>query len=359
MKYITLIISLLCSAAPLASGAPECILSIDEIPAKGVTQVWSPLFQASWEKLNDMQGGELEKVVPPNPLLKQLEEFQWQVEGVMPKDSYAVYAGPATEQFARETAESIRKRFDIEIDLDRVPTIPEGKAACGILLRELKFQKKFFRSRKRALEFQAGTGETLMVEFFGTAGRYSGDYGDYVKVLDYDPEALSFILSVATDRKGERLIIYRPDQEYSFRVAMQHVKKAMEDPLSGPHGSVKNGSLHRMDVVKVPYVTVDADTDFTEKLKGTLHYTGEALPWRVAKAFQVTKFELFEEGARVRVETGIGLESFGTPPKPPPVIPRSFVCDEPFYVFLWRGGADWPYLATWVGGGDCLTTFAK
>lgn len=359
MKHVALLALLLLPELPLASGAPACILSIDEIPAKGATQVWSPLFQTSWEKLNEMQNGDLKKVVPPNALITKLKDFKWQAEEVMPKDGYAVYAGPATQEFARETAASIKKKFDIEIDVSRVPTIPQGKAAYGILLRDLKFKKKFFRSRKKALEFRARTGETHMVEFFGTAGSHSGGYGDFVKVLHYDPEAPSFILSVATDREGENLIVYRPDRECSFRVAMERVKKAMEDPLSGPYGSVKNGSLHRKDVVKIPYVTVDADTDFTGQLKGDLYYAGEALPWRVAKAFQVTKFELFEEGARVRVDTGVGLEPFGEPPKPPPVTPRSFICDQPFYVFLWRAGADWPYLATWVDGGDCLTTFPK
>lgn len=306
--------------------------------------------------MSAMQGGELEKVVPPNALITNLEECKWQAEEVMPKDGYDVYAGPATQEFARETAASIKKKFGIEIDSRHVPTIPQGKVACGILLRELKFEKNFYRSRQKALEFRARTGEIHMVEFFGTAGSHSGDYGDCVKVLYSDPEASSFILSVATDREGEKLIVYRPDQECSFRDAMEQVKKAMKNPLLGPYGSLKDGSLHRKDVVKIPYVTVDADTDFTGQLGGDLYYAGEALPWRVAKAFQVTRFELFEEGARVRVETGVGVDPFGEPPK---VTPRSFVCDRPFYVFLWRAGADWPYLAAWIDGGDSLTTFKK
>ena len=342
-----------------SKGAPECILNIDEIPPKGVTQVWSPLFQAIWEKLNDMQGGELEKVVPSNDLITQLEEFKWQAEEVMPKDAYAVYAGPATQEFARETATSIKKKFDLEIDSGRMPKIPNGKAAYGILLRELKFQKKFFRSQNKALEFHAGTGDIRMVEFFGTAGNHSDDYGDNVKVLDYTPDTFTFILSVATDKESENLIVYRPDRECNFRDAMERVKKAMKEPISGPYGSLKNGSLHRQDVVKIPYITIDADTDFTEQLRGDLHYTREPLPWRIAKAFQVTKLELFEEGARVRVETGIGTDPFGEPPKPPPVTPRNFICDRPFYVFLWRAGADWPYLATWIDGTDCLTPSPK
>lgn len=359
MKHIPLIAFLLLTGPSLAAGSPECVLDIDGIPPEGTTQVWSPLFQASWEKLGELQDGELESVVPPNTVITKLEEFTWQEEEVMPEDGYAVYAGTATEEFLRETIASIKEKFEIEINSLRVPLIPQGKIAYGILLRELKFEKKFFRSHKKALEFRARTGETHLVEFFGTAGSHSGDYGDSVKILHYDAEDLSFVLSIATDREGENLLVYRPVREGRFRDAMERVKKAMENPLSGPYGSVKDGSLHPEDVVKIPYLTIDADTDFTGQLGGALHYAGETLPWRVADAFQVTRFEVSEEGARVRVETGVAMEPFGAPPKPPPVTPRSFVCDRPFYVFLWRAGADWPYLAAWIDGGDSLSTFSE
>ena len=357
MKHVALLTFLLLNLLPWVSAAPVCILDIDEIPPKGATQVWSPLFQATWEKLSEMHDSELEKVEPPNPLITKLNEFKWDVEKVMPKDGYAVYAGSATQEFAQETAAAIKEQFDIEIEASRIPIIPQGLAAYGILLRDLKFKKKFFRSQKNALEFQSRTGETHKVEFFGTAGDYSDGFSDYVKVLHY--EAASFILSVATNKEGENLILYCPDRELSFRDAIEHVTKAVKEPLAGSYGSVQDGSLHRKDVVKIPYVTVDADTDFTAQLSGSLHYAGERLPWRVASAFQMTRFELFEEGARVRIHTGSVDDPFGDPPKPPPVIPRSFVCDRPFYVFLWKTGADWPYLATWIDGADCLTQFAK
>ena len=356
MKAFSIIAFIALTASLSVPGAPENTLNIDEVPPEGVTQVWSPLFQATWDKLKTVREKELQQVVPPNPLITRLEAFQWQMKDVMPQDAFGVFAGPATEEFARETAASIKQQFNLEIDPSRVPTVPEGLAAYGILSRDLKFEKKFFRSRSNALEFQTNSGETHMVEFFGTAGSHSGNYGRYVKVLRYEPNAQSFILSIATDKEGEILIIYRPHQACSFRVAIEHVKKAMESPLAGSSGSLENGSLHRKDVVKIPYLTVHADTDFTAQLSGGLHYAGDPMPWRVVAAFQVTRFELFESGARMHVETGVGTEPFG---EPPPVVPRFFVCDQPFFVFTWKAGADWPYFATWIDGIECLTPFPR
>jgi hypothetical protein len=37
------------------------------------------------------------------------------------------------------------------------------------------------------------------------------------------------------------------------------------------------------------------------------------------------------------------------PYDPPPVVPRDFHYDRPFFVFLWREGAEWPYVGAWVG----------
>jgi hypothetical protein len=47
--------------------------------------------------------------------------------------------------------------------------------------------------------------------FFGTAGKLSGAYGDSVNVLAYNKQEATFMLSIATDKPSERIIIYRPD----------------------------------------------------------------------------------------------------------------------------------------------------
>jgi hypothetical protein len=349
---------LLLAAALSASGAPQGILDLDQVPEKGVTEVWSPLFQATWDKLSATQKGKLEKVVPANPLITHLDGFQWKEEEVMPPEAYLVFAGPADAEFARATAKAIKEKFGHDIEMRSIPASPGSLAAFGFLLRELRFEKKFFRSRTTALEFRASDARTHKVAFFGTAGTHSWDFGAHVKVLDYKNGGKTFVLSIATDHKDERLILYRPERAMTFRQAMDHVKAARESPLSGPAGSENDGALHGLDVVKIPYLTLDADTDFAKQLRGSLHFAGGQLPWRVGTARQKVRFELFEEGARVRVETDLSIEPFGPAPPPPPrPTPRQFICDNPFFVFLWRDKADWPYLAAWIDGKDGLTPF--
>ena len=104
---------------------------------------------------------------------------------------------------------------------------------------------------------------------------------------------------------------------------------------------------------------LDSDTDFSSQLRGNFYYAGESLPWRIVSAFQITKFELFEGGAKVRVDTGISDGPFGDPPKPTPVTPRNFICDQAFYLFLWKNEAELPYLAVWIDSVDSLKFFQK
>ncbi len=359
MNRLTLLFILSLLTSKQNFGETVSILDIDSVPAAGETQLWSPLFQASWDKLQAIQNGALEKVVPPNAQIQKLEQFQWNEESVMPAGAYAVYGGRATEEFSRQTATAIQKAFNFRIDPRQIPINPLRVATYGILIREVQFQNKFFRSRNQGLLFQPRAGPKQLCTFFGTAGEQSDMYRKAVQILRYEVETGAFILKVSTTTEGESLIIALPESEQSFRSAVELVRNAEKSPLSGAYGYIDDSALHREDVVKIPYLNLEAQTDFSGELSGELYYTEKAQPWLVTTAFQAAKLELFESGARVRVQAVTGFEPFGPPPEPPAVVPREFICDRPFFVFLWRDDAEWPYLAAWIDGADCLTPFAQ
>ena len=344
-----------------APSAPRAVLDMKKLPQQGETLVWSPLFQASWEKMQSLHAGKMEKVVPANPVIDALEKFQWKEQDVMPKDGYAVFAGPASAEFAKTTAEKIKKQFGVDITPSRLPE-SRGHALYGILLRELNFRKSFFRARKKPLEFKDGLGKTHKVQFFGTIGKQSDFFGNNVQVLDYNDRGKSFILSIATDQQGEKLIIYKPGRALSLQTAIDHLNKpAIKAPLGGTYGSLSDGSLHKNDTVKIPYLALKADTDLTSNVEGSRYYANDPLPWKTAVAYQITHFELFEKGARIRVETGMDDGPFGEIPTPRRItyVPRRFICDEAFFIFAWRDKASHPYFGAWIDGKEALKLFTK
>jgi hypothetical protein len=55
-RHVLPVFAMLIGASPLLAG-PQGVLDIAKVPAEGKTVVWSPLFQASWDRLNATHGG--------------------------------------------------------------------------------------------------------------------------------------------------------------------------------------------------------------------------------------------------------------------------------------------------------------
>jgi len=351
MPRHTLIFTVLMMFSHPAVAEPHVILDIKKFPKPGETVVWSPLFQASWEKMQSLHAGKMAKVEPPNTIISRLEKFQWKKEDVMPKDGYALFAGPSTPEFAKATAQKIKEQFGVDMTPSRLPTNPRGNAIYGILLRDLNFKKQFYRSRKRPLRFIDSTGSSHEVSFFGTAKKNSAAYQKHVQVLTYKKAEKSFILSVDTDKLGEKIIIYRPIQRISFRTAIENVLDAKKSPLAGHWGSEQHRYIHENDIVKIPYLTLKTDTDLTKQLNGRRYYENEKNYSITSMAYQVTHFNLSEKGAKIQIQTGMD-DAFGGAP-----LPRQFICDAPFFVFAWRDKASHPYFAAWIDGKEALEAF--
>ena len=355
MKLPLILFVILCTSVVAETKA---VLTTDTQPNESTTLVWSPLFQASWDKLNPSFNGKLVKVEPENKVMETLDQFKWEEKMVMPEGGYAVFLGPSTREFITEVKKEVFEKFNYKMSIDDSAGHPNGKTVLGVLVRDLTFKKKFFRSKIHALDFNFSNGKSHPVHFFGTAKKLSSRYGKNVKILSHDSEKDSFILSIQTDKPAEQLMIYKPSKAISFDSAIKHVNAAIKKPLAGELGSATDGYLHEKDVVKIPYVSVDSAEDFTTQLKGLRYYQGEPEPRLISKALQITKFELFEKGARVRVETRID-DVFGGPPPQPNYIPRDFICDQPFFIFTWKEKATLPYFAIWVDSANVLQPFKK
>jgi len=322
------------------------------------TVVWSPLFQATWDAMNLEFGGKPFKVDPPNETMKLLDEFQWKPGEVMPETGWKVWSGEATEEFLgvvnREAAVIAgEERGPFELGAANPGTI----ACFGLLDRSVEFEKEFHEAKKQALQF-GREDQKEPVAFFGVRGELSGRYGKSVKVLSYAEK--SFALEISCSGTNEAVVLYLPPEPMNFRMACESVRKMRNDFSEGknPDASVSLGKddpyLHAGDDVRVPYVSLAKNEDFVSSLSGGRFYGKQGDPWMIVRALQVTKFELFEKGAKVRVETSIGIDPFGGPPPP---IPRTFIYNRPFFVFLWRSDSDWPYFGAWIADASALRKF--
>jgi len=338
----------------LASAVAEVVTVIDpygKLPA-GKTVVWSPLFQATWDAMNKEMGGKPAKIEPHNELMARLDAFDWDPEKVMPEGSWKTWAGEATQDFLEKVnAEAARMTGDATGPFTLGDPSPGALACFGLLDREVEFEKPFHKSVRQALWFGQ---EKRAVRFFGVRGELSAGYGASAKVLAYRPVDGSHALEVSCKGSDDKVIFYIPPKEQDFATACKWIRewRKTHDHEAGAHGQWNDRLLHEGDEVRVPYVSLDAKDDLSGQLVGDRHYGIAGDPWIIRRAEQRTRFELFEKGAKVRVEASIGLEPFSD--APPKAVPRRFIYDRPFFVFLWREHAKWPYLGVWIGNAAAL-----
>ncbi len=316
----------------------------EKMPEKK-TVVWSPLFQAMWDEMNLNLGGKPSKIEPPNELMTRLDDFEWESEKVMPVGSWKVWAGKADEGFLKKVnAEAAELTGEKDGPFEMGDWSPGTLACFGLLDREVEFEKELYESKKAPLAFRFEK-EVSNISFFGVRGRLAENYGRSIRVLAYSNK--SHAVEISCNEVDDKVVLYLPAEGEDFKTACEQIKKMREDPVVS--------MLHDGDDLRIPYVSLSVTSDLVSQLVGTRFYGGDANPWRIARAEQKTDFELFEKGAKVRVETSMNVEPFGSVPQPLP--PRKLVYDRPFFIFLCRDGAELPYLGVWVGDDSALKKF--
>lgn len=323
------------------------------------TVVWSPLFQATWDAIKDKTGGTPEKIDPPNELMMKLDSFVFDANSVMPKNSWKVWAGPATQEFLAQVnrdATALTKETVGPFSLER--SEPQNIAAFGLLNREIQYDLPLYRSQKKAMDFVTATG-TNASQFFGVTGAHSAGFRNTIRVLSYDPDQKSHSVEVLCEKGSESVIFYLPPTTQNFTAACDTVRAWKKDYKEDSKlwGAINDPELHENDSLRVPYVTLSVTSKFPELYNHWRHPKNGSVPWRIYRAEQITRFDLHEKGARVRVESSLELEPFGEPPPPPPMVPRNFIYDRPFFIFLWRDKAEWPYFGAWIGDASALKPF--
>jgi hypothetical protein len=345
----------------VAEGEFESVLHPEESFDHQRTVVWSPLFQAGWDAMEEELGGDVMKVEPPNTLVERLSHFEWNAARVMPQSGWQIWTGPATEEaILRANGEAAEMLGTKAGPFKFAEYDARHRIYLGLLNRKVEFQKRFYRSRRVPMQFEAPAGTKREVFFFGVKRHLSDGYGNSVRVLGYRPSENCCALQMMTKGSDDTVVLFRPGRELSFAQACAWMRKWGDDfgARVTHEGAVDDWHLHDGDEVQVPYVALSLDSDLTGRLQGLQWMQERAQPRRVLHAVQRTNFRLLETGAEVRIEVEMSMDPFGAAsPEPPPIIPRQFIYDGPFFVFLWRNGAEWPYFGCWVGDGGALEKF--
>ncbi len=327
----------------------------ETLPEKS-TVVWSPLFQATWDKFNAELGGKPKKVEPPNELMAKLDSFKWDAGKVMPDGSWKTWSGPSTQDFLKRVNEEAAALTGEKAGpFTLANEHPENRAAFGLLDRTVEFQKAFARCHKAPMDFQANDRKTA-VRFFGAQEEMIESMAGSIRVLAYRPVDRSHAIQIRCKEADDTVILYLPAKPQDFTTACAWLRtwRSQPKPAAEFPKAWNDTSLHQGDEIRIPYVDLESRADLTPKFDSIRLHGNK--PWKITRAEQFTRFQMHEKGARVRVEVSIE----GMPLADPfaePTDPRKFIYDRPFFVFLWRDKAEWPYFGAWIGDASALKSF--
>ncbi len=352
MKKSWLLCFLLSSVIACPASEIVAVAHPEEKFPEGKTVVWSPLFQAAWDGLHDGLG-DLVKVEPPNALMERLDHFKWKPDAVMPRNRWKVWAGEATQKLIDKANSEAARMTGVKTGPFKMEPRPHSRIALGLLDRDMVFKKPLHPSLDAPLVFHSKSVNNAKVRFFGTRRKASSAYGGVVRVLAYQKG--SHALQIASDG-DDSAVLYLSEKPQSFSEASKTLRDWRAETLKGEWGSVQEPALHENDDVRIPVLKLEDTTDFVPQLQG-LRHCQSGPPWLIYKAEQRTNFQLTEKGAKVRVVVETGVEPFAELPPKPMMIPRFFHYDRPFFVFLWRDGAEWSYFGAWIGNDAAMQKF--
>lgn len=193
------------------------------------------------------------------------------------------------------------------------------------------------------------------VQFFDVRDEASDGFGNSVSVLAWRPIDRSHAIRIRCKQADDTLILYLPPKNQDFATTCHWLRTWRSQYKTDAEriGASNDSVFHTDDEIQIPYISLELQADLTPLFAGVRSQGKEARPWIITRSEQLTRFELHEKGARVRVEAA-GEAAFADTP---PTVLRRFLYDRPFFVFLWRDQTVWPYFAAWIGDASALKPF--
>jgi len=320
----------------------------------GKTIVWTAAIQSAFDRIIGPKAAlRFVKIEPPNPVVLKMRTFVWKEDEILPKDGWFAVTGKASDELAADATARWRRIAGPGQPAFAVTHEPNpGYAASFIgIKRDFAFARAFSTSRDKRMEWGS---EKQPVKFFGARRDAAADYSDFVKVLAYRPGEHLKALQFSAVHGDDKMILYTPKEGQSMLEAMTWVRawrgQQTSESIPGSHGW-DDPSIHDRDELRAPEMLLQRDEDMVNLFAGDLHFKGVAGTARISQATSTMKLAVDATG--VRFQATVAIQDPFVPAKPAP-FPRKFWFDQPFFLFLWRDGAVWPYAAVWFGDTEGL-----
>jgi hypothetical protein len=320
-------------------------------PNKNV--IWCSSFQLAWNELKDKVVHAPLQVVGAEEIAARLNAAPQSTSDLEPSSFY-VAGGRIGDGIVDKIKKEMAKKFPSRQlpDLQKYADEPAGLLAYSYLSAQVPF-KYPFRQVERPFLFADSSGGETAVEAFGV-WNYSSRYDKIrkqVEVMYYrrgsnrranaeGPQTTEYVLDLCKDSQPYQIVVALVEPRDLLAETLEYIRRQVEGFQKGQYTRLET-QLKNVDEVEIPEMVWRIDHPFQELIGKTVSNVG--LP--IVGALQTMEFRLDRTGVVLESDTRLGVAA----------LPREFVFNRPFLVYMQKRGAQQPFFVMWVDNAELLT----
>ena len=342
-------------APPTFSGSSESLQQTVIVPTldspcpPNKNVIWCSSFQLAWNEVRDKVIGAPLQVVGAEEIAARLNQAKQSTLDLEPSSFYAA-GSRIGEGIIAKIKKDMAARFPSHPlpDLDQYGDAGGGILAYSYLTANVAFKYPFLQARK-PFAFTDSRGGKANVDAFGLWGARGPQYRnmrEQVAVLYSrrvpDKRALKeYAIDLCRHSQPYEVVVAVVEPKGSLAETLEHVRLQVEQLRTSPYA--EGVELGERDILAVPQMTWRIDRRFRELIGKLVANANPAMP--IVEAMQTVQFRLDRCGAAVESEAKLSVKA----------LPREFLFNRPFLVYMQKRGAEQPFFVMWVDNAELLT----
>lgn len=335
---------------------------------------WTSTFQLCWNEFIKLVGTEKIEYVEGNPPLADELNKQLFTKDDLSEDSYYISVTKQTLKHKKEIEKAIKEKFNETSDiLDsfEFENIADEKTnkwfIYSMLLKNFKFIKPYSILDSQYFNNEEGQKYKFFGYTFAAEDKKNQPLREsYTESLFYANDN-DFAVKFSDKNNKDEIILYLTSSDKSFdEIYLEMLEKsAKKNEYSQKRiEEIQAKSSYPVAVkfknyYKIPFIHIDEELNFDKELAQKdikdKTYDTTGYTWEILKTLQTIKFDLDNEGAKLKSEAGMSvMMKTSLAPVREIDINNLYYFDRPFVIFMKEKGKDKPYFAARIKDGKYL-----
>jgi hypothetical protein len=314
--------------------------------------IWCSSFQLAWSQMKDDVIGEPIQVVGVEELAARLNSAE-QSTSDLESRSFYVAAGRIKQGIINRIKKDMAAKFPSHSlpDFSDIAAYPKGLLAYSYLTANVPFEYPYRQVRNKFI-FTDSQGIETNVGAFGAWGllqRYK-KMREQAEILyfiedhnesDRDLQMKEFAIDLCKHSKPYQVVAAVIEPKDSLAQTLNYIHNQIEDfKQSDNYERIR--FLDDVDVLMVPEMFWEIDHHFEELIGKIVSNADPPMP--ILEAKQGIKFKLDRYGAMLESEAKFAVAA----------IPRYFMFNRPFLVYMKKRDCEQPFFVMWVDNAELL-----